>query len=129
MTREEATRLYAEAVHWDLSGAELLRDPEAVQRDCNGIGAEWMGEYLRGLVTKLNPTLKPVAAIHDRRYVINGSSADRKRADEEFLTNGIRAAKQYAWYRPRRYVVIRNAKRFYAALRMGGFAAWEAHKK
>ena len=129
MTREEAIRLYADAVRLDLSGAELLRDPEAVQRDCNGIGAEWMGEFLRGLVTKLNPSLKPVAAIHDRRYVINGSSADRKRADDEFLANGIKSGKQYAWYRPRRYAVIKNAKRFYAALRMAGYKAWEKHNK
>ena len=57
------------------------------------------------------------------------SSADRKRADDEFLANGIKSSKQYAWYRPRRYAVIKNAKRFYAALRMGGFATREAHKK
>ena len=129
MTKEEAVFLYSEAVRLDLSGKELLRDPELVMRDCNGIGADWMGKWLRGLVSKLNPSLNPVAAVHDRRYVINGSTDDRKYADEEFRANGFKAAKQYAWFRLRRYAVIRNTNRFYAALRMGGFAAWEAAKK
>jgi hypothetical protein len=126
MTPKEAERLYAEAVRLRLSGAELLAEPEAVCRECNGIGAEWMGSFLRGLVTTLNPTLNPVAAIHDRRYAVCKTTEQQKEADDEFRTNGRKSADQYGWWRPRRYVVRRNTEVFYAALRIAGHKAWQS---
>ena len=125
MTIEEAKKLYAEATCLGLSGAELLADFDAVCRECNGIGAEWMGKFLRGLVTSLNPSLNPVAAIHDRRYTVCRTAKQQKEADDEFLENGKKAAKQYGWWRPRRYIVLRNTNVFYAALRLAGHKAWE----
>lgn len=124
-TIEEAKEKYRRAVELGLSGAELLADPEAVRRDCNGIGAEWMGEHLRDIVGALNPTLVLAADIHDRRYAVGGDSEARARADREFLENGmILADARYGWYDPRRYIVRNNARKFYAALRAVGGAAW-----
>lgn len=128
MTLADAENLYAEALKLQLSGAELLADLEGVCRECNGIGAEWMGGFLRGLVTALNPTLNPVAAIHDRRYAVCKSAEEQKFADDEFRENGRKAAYRYGWWRPRRYVVLRNTNVFYAALRVAGHKAWEENK-
>lgn len=124
-TDTEILKKYARACELGLSGAELLADADAVRRDCNGIGAEWMGEHLRNLVGALNPTLILAADIHDRRYAIGGDSVARARADREFLENGLRLADAaYGWYDPRRYIVRNQARKFYAALRAVGAAAW-----
>jgi len=126
MTDKEINELQFLADKWDLDGRELLADPEDVRRDCNGIGAEWMGKYLRGAVSALNPTLGPAAAIHDRRYAIGGDEFARRAADMEFLENGLRSATaRYGWYDLRRYRVREQARKFYAALRLAGGAAWK----
>ena len=129
-TDTEIEELRERAEKWDLSGRELLDDHDAVKRDCNGIGAEWMGKYLRGAVSALNPTLELAAMIHDRRYAIGGDSIDRAYADIEFLENGLKSANaRYGWYDPRRYIVRSQARKLYAALRIGGKPAWDAAKK
>jgi len=121
----EIEELRALAEKWQLSGRELLNDTEAVRRDCNGIGAEWMGKYLRGAVSALNPTLELAAMIHDRRYAIGGDSLDRTYADMEFLENGLRSADaRYGWYDLRRYRVREQTRKFYLILRTAGGAAW-----
>ena len=71
----------------NLSGAELLEDCERAMRVCNGIGAEWMPEIARKLISSLNPTLVLAADIHDIRYHLGGSELDRKNADDEMLIN------------------------------------------
>ena len=124
-TDEEIEELRERAEAWGLAGRELLSDTEAVRRDCNGIGAEWMGKHLRGFVGALNPTLELAAAIHDRRYAIGGDSWARAAADMEFLENGLRSANaRYGWYDPRRYRVREQARKFYTVLRVAGGAAW-----
>ena len=129
-TDTEIEELRERAEKWDLSGRELLDDHDAVRRDCNGIGAEWMGKYLRGAVSALNPTLELAAMIHDRRYAIGGDSIDRAYADIEFLENGLLSATaRYGWYDLRRYRVREQARKFYAALRLAGGAAWAGKKE
>lgn len=123
---KEKQRLAREA---ELSGAELLDDVEFARRSCNGIGAEWMSPKLRAVIGALNPTLKLAADIHDIRYTIGGSSDDRKFADEEFYKNGVKLADyRYRWYDPRRYQVRSQAKKFFAALRVFGAAAWKEER-
>ncbi len=108
-----------------LSGRELLEDFAAVRRDCNGIGAEWMPARLRKVISKCHPSLCVVADIHDRHYALGGSELDRRAADDEFVANGERMAKfRYAWYDPRRYWVIRQARQFGALLERFGKAAY-----
>lgn len=105
-----------------LSGAELLENVAAVQRDCNGIGAAWMPNATREWISTANPSLVVVADIHDRRYSIGGTEADRQAADAEFRANGMKMAKYvYSWYDPRRYWVMWHVRKF--ATLLAGFGA------
>ena len=107
-----------------LSGAELLDDTELAIRVCNGIGAAWMPNWMRNVISGMNPSLVLAADIHDIRYELGGTEADRKAADDEMLENGYKlAAYRYGWYDPRRYLVRRQMKKFHMILReFGGWA-------
>ena len=108
-----------------LSGAELLEDRERAMRVCNGIGAEWMPDSARKLISSLNPTLVLAADIHDLRYETGGTTEERKAADDEMLENGCKLAEaRYGWYNPLRYWVKHKMRRFYKILRAFGFLAW-----
>lgn len=108
-----------------LSGAELLNDAAAVKRDCNGIGAAWMPDATREWISTANPSLVVVADIHDRRYSIGGTEADREAADAEFRANGMKMAKHvYSWYDPRRVWVMWQVRKFAALLAGFGVLAF-----
>ena len=108
-----------------LSGAELLDDAAAVKRDCNGIGAAWMPNATREWISTANPSLVVVADIHDRRYSIGGTEADREAADAEFRANGMKMARYvYSWYDPRRVWVMWQVWKFSALLAGGGALAF-----
>lgn len=108
-----------------LSGAELLEDRERAQRVCNGIGADWMPDSARKLISSLNPTLVLAADIHDLRYETGGTAEERKAADDEMLENGYKLADaRYSWYNPLRYYVKWKMRKFYKILRAFGFLAW-----
>lgn len=113
------------ATELNLSGAELLEDRERAMRVCNGIGAEWMPDSARKLISSLNPTLVLAADIHDIRYEIGGTTEERKAADDEMLENGYKLADaRYSWYNPLRYYVKWKMRKFYKILRAFGFLAW-----
>lgn len=127
-TINDARRLENEAFIYCLTGLELLSDYDAVVRDCNGIGADWMPDCMTALCTKLNSVMEVPAAIHDRRYMTQ--KLPRSEADLEFLTNTIRVIKGvYSWWNPLRYVMMRRAVRYYSYLLMFGTRAWEEAKK
>lgn len=108
-----------------LSGAELLLDRERACRVCNGIGANWMYEWMREAIGGLNPTLVLAADIHDIRYALGGTEMDRKAADDEMLENGLKLANyRYGWYDPRRYWVRKQMYKFHVILREFGGWAW-----
>lgn len=116
-------QLLARAV--GLGGAELLDDMTAVRRDCNGIGAAWMPGATREWISTANPSLVVVADIHDRRYSIGGTEADREAADAEFRANGLKMAKYvYSWCDPRRYWVMWQVWKFSALLAGSGALAF-----
>lgn len=124
-THEQARHLYNLAVSLDLSGSELLRDADTVIRQCNGVGASWMPDLMRRAATELNPVMEVPAAIHDRRYCIGTTRADRQAADDEFLANcRITIDAAHPWYRPARYIYRRRARRYYGYLRAFGSAAF-----
>lgn len=129
-TKEELHHKYEVAVNLGLSGAKLLKHHKA-QKACNGIGAEWMWDNLRELLGKFNPALVLAADIHDVRYELGGSDADRKSADDEFLANALICADaEYYWFNPFRYRARKQARKFYFILRVIGGKAWsEAQKK
>lgn len=118
------------AKQYELSGAELLDDLDAVMRDCNGVGADWMPDCLTQIITKLHREMEVPAAIHDRRYATGTTRQDRQEADLEFLTNVIRVIEfEYPWWNPFRYINKRRAMRYYNYLRAFGARAWEEAKK
>ena len=114
-----------------LSGAELLLDRERACRVCNGIGADWMPDWLREAISGLNPTLVLAADIHDIRYALGGTEAERKDADDEMLENGLKLANyRYGRFDPRRYIVQFVMLQFYIKLRQfGAFAFKSKHKE
>lgn len=129
-TFEQARHLYNLAAALDLSGSELLRDAETVIRQCNGVGASWMPDLMRRAATELNPVMEVPAAIHDRRYSIGTTRADRQAADDEFLANcRVMIDDAYPWYRPARYIFRRRARRYYGYLRAFGSAAFNTGAK
>lgn len=114
-----------------LSGAELLLDCERACRICNGIGADWMPDWLRALISGLNPTLVLAADIHDIRYDDGGDELARLLADIEMLDNGIKLANHhYSRFDPRRYIVQFVMLQFYIKLRQfGAFAFKSKHEE
>ncbi len=113
-----------------LSGAELLEDIPRAMRVCNGIGAYWMPESVRDAISGLNPTLVLAADIHDIRYYLGGTEADREFADNEMLSNGLALADyHYRWYDPRRYWVRKQMRKFYLILRAFGRAAFRTNRE
>jgi len=125
--KAEAEHLSRMAKEYQLSGAELLADTEAVMRECNGVGADWMPDSLTAICTRMVPVMEVPAAIHDRRYI---TSSDRLSADAEFLANVLNVIdRTYSWWHPLRYINRRRAMRFYTYLRAFGGKAWEEAKK
>lgn len=109
-----------------LSGAYLLDDQERAMRVCNGIGAEWMPDWMRDAISGMNPTLVLAADIHDIRYELGGTEEERQKADDEILENGIKLADyRYGWYDPRRYWVRKQMRKFHAILCEFGGWAWK----
>lgn len=85
-----------------------------------------MPDWLREAISGLNPTLVLAADIHDIRYALGGTEAERKDADDEMLENGLKLANyRYGWYDPRRYWVRKQMRKFHAILREFGGWAWK----
>ena len=117
------TEKFRKALRYGLSGAELLSDPAAVQRDCNGIGPEWMPAWLRWVISAICPSVLLAADIHDIRYGVGGTDHDRARADAEFLVNVELIALGHGFLR--RFIVRRLGVKMYSLLRRWGGLAWK----
>ena len=103
-----------------LSQRELLYNP-LLTKKCNGIGADWMWSNLRDAISAFNPTLVLAADIHDCAYEKGGTDNDRSIADTAFLDNALILANyKYSWFNPLRYRVRKQARKFYAILRVFG---------
>lgn len=122
-THSEIERKIELAKTANLSGAELLEDRERAIRVCNGIGAHWMPEWMRRLISLLHPELVIVADIHDLRHETGGSRLDRWKSDFEFLRNGFRMA-----FHSRKPRVAIEAFRFWLCLAAGSWSAFRYRK-
>ncbi len=96
---------------------------------CNGIGSGDMPDELRNAISSLNPSLEPVALIHDlecheaRRGGVG--EEDFSASNRRFRCNGCRMAEyRYGWYDPRRYYVKSKAKAFAEILQTFGRSAF-----
>lgn len=123
MTPHEITEALIKARRLWLSGWYLLQDTEACLRDCNGVGAAWMPEFIRKFLDFILKLFAPAVAIHDRRYSFN--EGDRNQWDDEFEFNCRTLVRnEFFWYDPRRYLSCLVARRLRAVLAIAGEIAW-----
>lgn len=125
-TADEITEKLKLARKLKLSGWWLFRDGERAAKSCNGIGADWFPGWLRWIVNTMFPELVIIADIHDIRYELGGTPADRRKADAEFLANGYVVAEDVYGKNPlvRRFAEI-IVRMMYRSLRIAGRLAWE----
>lgn len=97
---------------------------------CNGVGSDAMPEKLRKALTKAYSCAQATAAIHDWRYEnSDGLSESQKKADDEFLKNGMaevkyRHANGGLWGWLHRLWDERKIVAAYRLLEIGGEGAW-----
>ncbi len=113
-----------------LHGEELLLHMEAVEKYCNGVGAEWFPSWLRWAVGALHPTMILPSKIHDLRYEYGGSFWSKIRADVEFFANCVKSAwAKYGLDQLRLYVVLAQSAWYFVILLAGGWTAWNFNGK
>lgn len=97
---------------------------------CNGVGSASMPEKLRKALTKAYACAEATAAIHDWRYGrSDGLPENQKKADEEFLQNGLKEVRYRhegggLWGWLCRLWDERKIVAAYRLLEVGGEAAW-----
>ena len=97
---------------------------------CNGVGSASMSEKLRKALTKAYACAQATAVIHDWRYEhSDGLPESQKKADNEFLNNGMaevkyRHANGGLWGWLHRLWDERKIVAAYRLLEVGGEAAW-----
>lgn len=105
--------------------AEMLRaTPAELVGVCNGIGAEWMSERSRAVLTKALKYCEAAAAIHDFEY--DAQTSSQSDADERFLMNALREVRYTfpQWWNWRRWLGERAALAAYELLSRTGKVAW-----
>lgn len=92
----------------------------------NGIGPESFPEWLREGLSALHPSLAVVALIHDLEWHESDFTRESfTQSNNRFKRNGRIVAKaMFRWYDPRRYLVMRNARRFGGLCQAFGWKAW-----
>lgn len=100
----------------------------------NGIGPEWMPDYLRAKLTKFLPTFEPAAMVHDWQYVFDANRAETSfRTSNALLEENCRrlAAVKYPWYKSpiKRGLAILAAKDMRWACDTFGWSAWRDYYK
>ena len=125
---KEIKKLRAKAESLKLENAEILRKYN-MQQLCaiyNGIGPDAFPDWLRDAISALHPSLAVVALIHDVEWHESDLSKETfAESNARFKRNGYTAAKaEYAWYDPRRYIVMNQARRFGNICQALGWAAW-----
>ena len=123
----EVEKLMADARKMALENVGILDrySMEEVSNIYNGIGPDRFPEWLRKTLDKLHPSLRVVALIHDLEYHEGGTRDEFTESNERFYRNGKTVAfAKYAWYDPRRYIVMNQARRFGNICQKFGWKAW-----
>jgi len=130
MTIREIKRLRSMAVEAGLDNIKILKRYSAkdLQKIFNGIGSDKFPEKLRKFLDEMNPTLLPVAMIHDVEWHLSDCSMKKfTESNDRFKVNGIRIAKfRYCFLDPRRYIVMWKARKFSKLCQLFGWSAWTA---
>ena len=79
----------------------------------------------------IHPPLAPVAFIHDAKWSrSDGTKESFTASNERFKRNGYKVAKaEFSWWRPRRYLVMNDARRFGKICQALGWNGWLAPLK
>ena len=96
----------------------------------NGIGAEWMGEKMRGLLDACFPVFKDAVIIHDVDYCRGITDTDRRNADRRMLRNMYACIQhQIPWWKIRRRLrYFLSARALYRTCQIAGGCAFERAK-
>lgn len=113
-----------------LEGRSLLLEnsDEDILSIVNGIGPEWFPPVLRKAIDEFNPSLVVAAMIHDLEWHFgDGTKEHFDASNARFRRNGYRVAmNKYAWYSPRRYLVMRQSRRFACLCQMFGWPTYRS---
>ena len=124
----EIKRLRLMAIEAGLDGATKLKRIKLADLRLifNGIGSDKFPEKIRKLLDKLNPTLMPVALIHDTEWHFSDNSMKKfTESNTRFKKNGYKIAKyRYCFFDPRRYLVMWQARKFGNLCQLFGWSAW-----
>lgn len=114
-TIDEVRALKQKCFDWQFEGTDIFKhySDEQLVKVFNGIGPDRFPAELRDALDELNPTLMPVALIHDMQYDFGGTEKDFYEDNAMFKRNGSRGAcAVYPWYDPRRWWVRNQARVF-----------------
>ena len=125
---KEIKKLRKLAEELQLDNCQILRKYN-MQELCsiyNGIGPDSFPDWLREAISALHPSLAVVALIHDVEWHESNQSQEKfDESNTRFKQNGYMVAKsQYAWYNPRRWIVMNQARRFGNICQKFGWKAW-----
>ena len=127
---KEVKELLALCEKFDLEGREILSRHTNTELASmyNGIGPDSFPQWLRAVLDALHPSLAPVAFIHDVEWSgSDGTKESFTASNERFKRNGYAVAKAlFGWWRPRRYLVMNDARRFGNICQSFGWDAWIA---
>ena len=105
----------------------LKAKPKLLVNICNGIGAEWMSEKSRKIISRLLYYAEATAMVHDWEYHhSDGLNETREGVDEMFLINGLREVRYRfpQWWNPRRWLGERAVIAAHEVLSRTGQQAW-----
>ena len=132
-TLKEVKRLKALCNEYELEGREIFDTFTNTELASvfNGIGPESFPDWLRAVLDYIHPSLAPVAFIHDAEWSrSDGTKESFTASNERFKRNGYKVAKaEFSWWRPRRYLVMNDARRFGNICQTLGWNGWLAPLK
>lgn len=123
--RDEAQRLQLKG--WQILYQYTL---DELSKICNGIGAKWMewisvrGRTICDLINRDFPEFIPSSMIHDIKYYLGGSAAEREAADDQFYDNCMNSIDSE---NKRERELKSAALAMHFALRVFGHSAWGKH--
>jgi len=125
---KELKELREKAEKLQLENKEILRKYTLTELSAiyNGIGPDAFPDWIRLCISALHPSLAVVALIHDVEW--HESDKTQKtfaESNDRFKRNGCKVAEaDFAWYNPRRYIVMNQARRFGNICQIFGWIAW-----
>lgn len=126
--KNNISALRLRCIEMDLEGADILGKytDDQLAMLYNGIGPESFPDWLVDVLDSANPSLAAPCFIHDVEWAESDGKYESFTASNDRLRrNGKKVAKSlYAWYNPRRYIVIWDARVLSKACQKFGWDIW-----